>query len=97
LLERDRNQLLDLLGREPQRFRLDFDVRRRELGQTSTGIDLSCATPSTTTPAASAPINRPNRKPSSTNQRIAPPSIATDSAAMARLSRQTMFERRPVG
>ena len=32
-LERDRDELLDLLGRQPERLGLDLDVRGRELGQ----------------------------------------------------------------
>ena len=32
-LERDGDELLDLLGRQPERLGLDLDVGRRELGQ----------------------------------------------------------------
>ena len=70
-LERDGDQLLDLLRRQPERLGLDLDVRAGvNSGSTSTGASRSCTMPTTMTPTAMPTTRSRNRRLDRTIARI---------------------------
>ena len=98
LLERHGDQLLDLRRRQAERLGLDLDVRRRELGQTSTGIERSWATPKIIVAAAIATTSSRNagstRRSSGSSRR--PPRTVERGAARPGLAEPATLHRHPI-